>query len=101
MDTSRTATLVQLRKAYERSFRDYMKACRGGYALLAAVTDLPLSEITQRQMLAQRRKEVDAHTAYTGTRTKLWKFLTANSPRQTEKSESESLDADAGSSLGA
>jgi hypothetical protein len=78
-----------------------MKARREGYALLAAVTDLPLCESAQAEILAQRRREVDAHTAYTEARTKLWKFLTAKPALPTKGSESEPLDPDASSKLSA
>lgn len=90
VDASKRANLAQLRKSCERAFKAYMKACREGYAALAA-TEVPLSEASQRQMLAQRRREVDTHTAYTGARTKLWRFLTADTLSATE---SEPLDTD-------
>jgi hypothetical protein len=44
-------TLAQLQRACERSFKAYIKGCREGHLLLAAVRDLPLSAAAQAAML--------------------------------------------------
>jgi hypothetical protein len=100
VETSQT-TLAQLQRACERTFKAYMKACRDGRVLLAAVTDLPLSDAAQTALLLQRRKEADAHTAYTGARTKLWKFLTSKPAPPREGPASEPLEPDPSSNLSA
>ncbi len=90
MRTPPDGKLKQLQRACDRTLRDYMKVCRGGQALLRAIDHIPIPEAQRQRILANRRKEVDAHTAYTSARTKLWKLVTMGEPDGPQTTEPES-----------
>ena len=100
MGTERTSKLAQLQRACERTLKDYLRACREGYGLLSAIEASPISEEQRAHILAQRRREIDAHTAYTMARTKLWSFLTRPTEvEEPETPEPNGVDVDPESTL--
>lgn len=100
MEAPYDGMLDRLQRACERALKDYMRACREGGKLLAAIETLPISEAALGEIVAHRHEEMHAHTAYTSARTKLWKYLTAATAVGAPIGSPSSLEvADPGSSL--
>jgi hypothetical protein len=84
-------TLDQLRKACERALKRYLRVCLEGHLVLMKSGDLPISETQQNEVFFHRRKEIDAHSAYTNARTKLWRYLTHSPSTTLDETGSESV----------
>jgi hypothetical protein len=83
-NTDGGVTLTLLRSKYLMAWSEYLELAKEGSALLAQLTDVPIPESKQNEILSQRGRELAAHATYSKARKRLWDFLTHSKPDRSD-----------------
>lgn len=73
-------TLTLLQSNCLKAGLEYVRLTRESCALLVQFKEAPIPESIRNEVFSHRRRELDAHAAYSRARSLLWDFLTSRKP---------------------